>query len=74
MVSGAAEFFVKRNDPQIQKLLIEMLWKTKDGVVAQAFAASPDPVLAAEGRKFGGSVGLTLTSDEKGNVTLEEKR
>jgi len=74
MVSGAAEFFAKRNDPELQTLLLEMLRKTNDGAVADAFLLSTDPALVAAGRAFWGENRRTTTMDEQGRVTREQAK
>ena len=58
----------------IQKLLLEMLRKTNDGAVADAFLLSTDPVLVAAGRAFWGENRRTTTMDEQGRVTREQAK
>ncbi len=63
-VSGAADFFVRLNDPEVNRLLVEMLDKTRDGAVALALAKSPDPVVSKRAREFMGDAGLSRTDDD----------
>lgn len=74
MVSGAADFFVRQNDPALRPLLLDMLQKTKDMAVVNALCASPDRAFRTNVRRLAEELGIPAPQEEEETASPEPKK